>query len=153
MEEFKKMHMSIIYEVLTQAEREEMAFNMANNSKHEPNQIHRLVKEYLSNNIYIPCSNPELIKKFNREDISSAEKKGIAFEQCIKKNLRTFARYHGASFMKNKYMSIGFSDDSKKNVDAIRDIINQKLKEKYPKMIFYLYDTADPSEIKKEIIT
>lgn len=49
-------------------------------------------------------------------------------------------------------MSIGFSDDSKKNVDAIRKVINEKLLEKYPQILFYLYNTEDPLEIKKEII-
>lgn len=69
MEEFRKMHSFIIHEVLTQSERQEMANNMANNSQYNEHQVNKLIKQYLDNNIYIPCSNPELIEKRKREQI------------------------------------------------------------------------------------
>lgn len=69
MEEFKKMHKFIIYELLTETERQELAYNMANNSQYHPHQIDKLITQYLNNNIYIPCSNPELIQKLKRSEI------------------------------------------------------------------------------------
>lgn len=150
--DFLDMHKKIIYEVFTQAEKEEMAINMSNKSKHMPYQFDRLVSEYLKNNLYIPCSNPDLIKKLHRENISWYQRKALAFEKCIKKTIHNFAKYYGASFMKHKKISIWFSDDSKKNIDAIKDYINETLKFNYPEIVFYLYNTEDPSTITKEII-
>ncbi len=106
----------------------------------------------MTNNLYIPCANPELIQQLQRHAFSPYQKKALGFEQCIQQSRNTFSSYYGHNFIKNRLMSIGFSDDGEKNINAIKQIIQETLIEKYPQVIFYLYHTKDPTHIKKTIL-
>ncbi len=152
MEAFRDMHRKIIYDVLTKVEREEMSYNMANQTRYSPRQHQVLIEQYLTNNLYIPCADPETIKQYRRGKMSSQEKKAAAFEKCVKKTIDTYAMYYGKPFMRNRHISIGFSDDSKKNVDAVTQQIIERLAEKHPNILFYLYNTQEPMFIRKETI-
>lgn len=151
-EDFREMHKKIIYEVLTKAQREEMSYNMANHTRYTQKQHQVLIDHYLNNNLYIPCANPETIKKFRRWHKSSYEKKASAFEKTIKQSIKTYEEYYGRPFMKDRHITVGFSDDSKKNVDAITNLIIQKLADRYPNILFYIYNTEHPKIIRKETI-
>ena len=48
---------------------------------------------------------------------------------------------------KYKRLSIGFSDDDKKNVDAIKSFIENELLDRYPQVNFVVYDTSDGVKI------
>ncbi len=152
MEEFRKLHKAIIYEILTEAEREEFAYNIANHMRSPSRHYEMLIEQYLKNNLYIPCADPETIKRFKRGKKSPHEKKAAAFEKTIKQTIHTYEGYYGRPFMKNRHITIGFSDDSKKNVEAITQLILEKLAYKYPNIIFYLYNTEYPQFIRKETI-
>ena len=54
--------------------------------------------------------------------------------------------------MKHKNISIGFSDDNKKNMDAVTQQIIHNLVQKYPRVSFMLYNTQDPNIVTKETI-
>lgn len=152
MEDFREMHKKIIYEVLSKSEREQMAYNMANHTRYTPRQYQVLIEQYLKNNLYIPCADPETIKQFRRWQKSSHDKKAAAFEKTIRQSIRTYEWYYGKPFMKNRHITVGFSDDSKKNVEAITNLIIQKLAEKYPNILFYIYNTEEPKLVRKETI-
>ncbi len=152
MEDFREMHKQFIYEVLTKAEREEMSYNMENHMRCISQHQQILINQYLKNNLYIPCADPETIKLFRRWWKSSHGKKAVAFEKTIKQSISTYEEYYGKPFMKNRHITIGFSDDSKKNTDAITDLIIHKLADKYPHILFYVYNTEQPKLIRKETI-
>ncbi len=152
MEEFKDMHKKFIYDVLSKTEREQFTYNIVNHTRSSANQQEILIKQYLNNNLYIPCADPETIKLFKRGKKSPYEKKAAAFEKTIKQSISSYQTYYGKPFMKNRHITIGFSDDSKKNIEAITNLIIQKLAEKYPNILFYIYNTEEPKFIRKETI-
>lgn len=151
-EAFRAMHRKFIYEILDQAQQEEMAHNMNTNLHSNIHDNDKLIDIYLNNNLYIPCANPHLIKTLRWWNKTGEEKKGLAFEKCVKQTLATYTSYHGKQFMKNRNISIWFSDDSTKNVDAVMQTIMKRLVQKYPNISFMLYNTQEPTIIKKEII-
>ena len=106
MEEFREMHKKIIYEVLSKAEREEFAYNMANQTRYTSRQYQVLIEQYLKNNLYIPCADPETIRQYRRGKKSPYEKKAAAFEKCIRQTINTYSMYYGKPFMKNRSISI-----------------------------------------------
>lgn len=56
------MHKKIIYEVLNKEQREEMTYNMGNHLGDHTKKTDNLIDIYLNNNLYIPCTDPELVK-------------------------------------------------------------------------------------------
>jgi len=90
MEEFREMHKKIIYEVLNKSEREEMVYNMVNHTRYTVKKHETLIEQYLNNNLYIPCADPDTINKFRRGKKSSYEKKAAGFEKCIKQTIATY---------------------------------------------------------------
>jgi hypothetical protein len=48
-------------------------------------------------------------------------------------------------------ISVGFSDDDKKNVKAMEEFMKALKKEK-PNMTFVIYDTSNPKDVKKTVI-
>jgi len=152
MEEFREMHKQFIYEVLSKSERELFAYNMANNTRYTPRQIDVLVQQYLNNNLYIPCADPETVAAYRWWKMDAHEKKAAAFEKCIKQTLTTYTKYYGKQFMRNRNISVWFSDDSKKNIDAVTQQIIEKLINRHPNISFMLYNTQEPKLIRKESI-
>ncbi len=151
-QEFAEMHKKIIYEVLTQSQREEMDYNMRNHLRDRTHSVEWIINLYLSNNLYIPCANDEIVKAFRWWKKRTGEKKALAFEKCIKKTITTYTSYYGKEFMKNRHISIWFSDDSKKNIDAVTQQIIETSVEKHPNISFMLYNTQEPKIIRKESI-
>jgi hypothetical protein len=102
--------------------------------------------------LYIPCANPDVIKKYRWGNKTWYEKKALAFEKCVKQTIDTYNEYYGKQFMKNKRLSVWFSDDSSKNIESVKQIIINKLIYKYPNISFMMYDTKEPTMIRKETI-
>lgn len=151
-EAFRAMHKKFIYEILNQEQREEMIYNMKNHLRDRMNNADKLIHIYLDHNLYIPCANHELVKEFRWWKKTGEEKKGLAFEKCIKQTIDTYTQYYGKQFMKNRNISIWFSDDSTKNIDAVTQQIIENLVQKYPHISFMLYNTQEPKIIRKESI-
>jgi len=151
LKEFREIHKKIIYEVLNAGEREEMIYNMRNHLSDRMSNPDTLIDIYLNNNLYIPCNNPEFVKIQGWWNKTSAEKKALAFEKCITKTIDTYTSYYGEQFMKNRHISIWFSDDNKKYTDSMQTYITSELIKKFPEIKFALYDTSDPKNIRKQI--
>jgi hypothetical protein len=83
-----------------------MIYNMENNLRDHTTNADTLIEMYLSNNLYIPCANPELVKMYRWGDKTGEEKKGLAFEKCIKQTIATYTKYYGKDFMKDRNISI-----------------------------------------------
>ena len=79
-------------------------------------------------------------------------RKNAAFEQFIPHTKKIFEYYYGTEFLSKRKICIWFSDDTKKNVEAMTKYIMETLLEKYPNVYFMLYDTRDPKIIRKESI-
>ncbi|MCZ7591257.1 MAG: hypothetical protein M5U15_03495 [Kiritimatiellae bacterium] len=61
--------------------------------------------------------------------------------------IREFVQ-HALSLVRNRTkattISVGFSDDDQKNVEAVQKFINKELGKEYPGIKFVVYDTSDP---------
>ena len=151
-EAFRAMHKKIIYEILNQWQRDELILNMKQHLHNHISNPAELIDIYLNNNLYIPCANPELVRSLKWWQKTGEEKKGLAFEKCSKQTIDTYTNYYGKEFMKHKNISIWFSDDSTKNIDAVTQKIIEKLIKKNPHISFMLYNTQEPTIIRKETI-
>jgi hypothetical protein len=58
------MHKKVIYDVLKEIEKLEFIDNMRNHLRDKNIHFDKLVEIYLSHNLYIPCANPDVIKKY-----------------------------------------------------------------------------------------
>ena len=119
-----------------------------------------LVEKYLSQQRYYPVSSPEFQKKFG--SISGAEKPELAkqiaskdfidYIENVAKNLDVKdIRIINPTSKSKLEISVGFSDDDKKNVDAMKKFM-LTLKKKKPNMTFVIYDTSNPNDVKKTVI-
>ena len=57
------MHKKIIYEVLNEGQREEMIYHMRQHLDDRIKNPETLITIYLNNNLYIPCTDPELVTR------------------------------------------------------------------------------------------
>lgn len=107
------------------------------------------IGRYLQNQEILPVSSEYSIKKtrVNEED-TIPYKKRVAFRQYIKEkqeeldNLKMFT-----------HLSFGFSDDDEKNINIVKELIEDELKEHHPESHFVLYDTSNPDEVIKSKLT
>ena len=97
---------------------------------------------YLKENSYMPVSSEEFLTKY--PDSGSAESpeigKKIALNDYVKRVV------NGAKKLTNneyRRLTIGFSDDDKKNIEAVISYIEEELNIIYPEVEFIIYDTSD----------
>ena len=97
---------------------------------------------YLKENSYMPVSSEEFLTKY--PDSGSAESpeigKKIALNDYVKRVV------NGAKKLTNneyRRLTIGFSDDDKKNIEAVINYIEEELNVRYPEVEFIIYDTSD----------
>lgn len=105
---------------------------------------HEFKKKRSSSNYRIPVCSNNFNKTFdlNKEQKTIPERKKIAIKYQIKKKRK-----------KNKKISIGISDDDKKNIDAIKDVVKSETEKKNNTFHFVIYDTSKQNEIKKIKLT
>ena len=110
------------------------------------------IDEYLNLQDYHPVSSEEFINKWGL-DIDSTnpeEGKKIAFEDFVDRVVEKVSSYQDTDDFEG--ISIGFSDDDISNVEVVEELIEEKLKQKYPEIRFLVYDTSDPQNPKKKRI-
>lgn len=119
-----------------------------------------LVEKYLSKQRYYPVSSPEFQSKFG--SVSGADKPEIAKQIASKDFIEYIEKVakkldaKDVRILKQKskgplVISVGFSDDDKKNVKAMTDFM-KILKIEKPEMNFVIYDTSNPKDVKKMVI-
>ena len=147
---------TFIGEVFTEDELEMMLNNIKRNykeialSQEDPMNI---IDLYLDDNEYHPVSSDEFKKRFGLDALADKPELGkkIALSDYIEKIVTN------AKFLLNKKykkLSIGFSDDDKENIEAIKSLIQDDLLDLYPDINFVIYDTSEGNKnkliIKKE---
>jgi hypothetical protein len=119
-----------------------------------------LVEKYLNEQRYYPVSSPEFQKQFG--SMSGAEKPEVAkqiasrdfisYIENIAKDLKAKdIRIMNPKSKGDLEISVGFSDDDKKNVKAMEEFM-RSLKREKPGMTFVIYDTSNPDNVKKTVI-
>lgn len=99
---------------------------------------------------FYPVSSEEFGEKFGLEVKGGASNpehaKKIAIENFVKKLLDNVKQH----IIKGKYkkISLGFSDDDKKNVRAAEDFLRNELSKMYPEVHFVIYDTSEGGKRK-----
>lgn len=119
-----------------------------------------LVEKYLDEQRYYPVSSPEFQKQFG--SMAGAEKPEIGkqiasrdfidYIEGVAKDLHAKdIRIMNPKSRGELEISVGFSDDDKKNVKAMEEFM-KSLKREKPDMTFVIYDTSNPNNIKKTVI-
>lgn len=141
-EDIKEMHKIVIYEVLKIEELEELIDNMRNHLWDQKKRKNKAITAYIDNNLYIWCATKTIIEKYKWQDKDWREKKALAFELFVEKVIETYNKYYGKGILENRKLSIGFSDDSGKNTEAVRLHIIKELIKKHPTITFAIYTNA-----------
>jgi len=102
---------------------------------------------------FYPVSSEEFGERFGLEVSGSASSpehaKKVAIENFVKKLLDGVKKHMVNG--KYKKISLGFSDDDKKNVRAAEDFLRNELSKMYPEVHFVIYDTSE-GDSKKIVI-
>jgi len=94
------------------------------------------INSYINEQTYHPVSSPYFARKFKLDEVTANKPelgKAIAFRDYVQKNTTEGAK-----------MSIGFSDDDKRNLKVIENLITSELQGQYPHIQFVMYDTSNP---------
>ncbi len=102
----------------------------------------QVLKQYLDLCRYRGVTSPEFQQLMGRK-LGGSESPEEAKQFAI----RDFVR-HAISLVKGRRrhesISIGFSDDDRKNVDSVQEFIHHELGREFPGVKFVIYDTSDP---------
>ncbi|HMO52539.1 MAG TPA: hypothetical protein PKE26_15070 [Kiritimatiellia bacterium] len=137
-----------IRHVLTEDERRQMIRNLryyvARFDGHEAERSDdEIMENYLSLNRYHGVTSPEFERRMGRKS-SGSESPEHAKQVAIKDFVQhVIALIRGGGVRES--ISIGFSDDDQKNVQAVQEFINEELRKEFPGVKFVVYDTSDPS--------
>lgn len=106
--------------------------------------LDKLIAKYLEMSYYAPCSNPEFAEKSNiPHTLSVPARKVLAFDNFVA-SLPEHPIYR-------KYIvsQMGFSDDSLENIYAMQEAMQTNFVQKYPDIMFSIYDTNNPLVVKR----
>jgi hypothetical protein len=102
----------------------------------------RVLKEYLDLCRYRGVTSPEFQRLMGRKVGGSQSP-----EEAKQFAIRDFVR-HAMGLVRDRRkaarISIGFSDDDRRNIEAVRAFIRRELAREYPGVKFVVYDTSDP---------
>ena len=137
-----------IYHVLTKAERDQMVGNLRAYIARFDGRVPEMTDEevitnYLNLNKYHGVTSPEFEKKMGRKtggSESPEHAKQVAIKDFVQ---HVIALIRGVGV--REPISIGFSDDDQKNVQAVESYIHEELRKEFPHIKFVVYDTSDPS--------
>ncbi|MGA1194464.1 MAG: hypothetical protein ACO398_03385 [Kiritimatiellia bacterium] len=138
-----------VRDVLSPDERREMIANLrfyaarfdGNEASLSDDQI---LENYLALNKYHGVTSPEFEERMGRKTKGS-ESPEEAKQIAIKDFVRHVIAMMRGGVARGDSVSIGFSDDDQKNVEAVRAFINAELKKEFPHIKFVVYDTSDPT--------
>ena len=101
---------------------------------------------------YYPVSSEEFGKRFGLDTTGGAANpehaKKVAIEHFVKKVFKNVKTLVSSDYKK---MSVGFSDDDLRNVQAVEKFIEEELNKMYPEFHFVVYDTSDKGNRKMVI--
>ena len=106
--------------------------------------LDKLIAKYLEMSYYAPCSNPEFAEKSNiPHTLSVPARKVLAFDNFVA-SLPEHPIY-------TKYIvsQMGFSDDTLENIYAMQEAMQTNFVQKYPDIMFSIYDTNNPFVVKR----
>lgn len=99
---------------------------------------------------FYPVSSEEFGERFGLEVKGGASNpehaKKVAIENFVKKLIDGVKKHMVAG--KYKKISLGFSDDDKRNVKAAQDFLENELSRMYPEVQFVIYDTSEGGKRK-----
>jgi hypothetical protein len=102
----------------------------------------QIIENYLNLNRYHGVTSPEFEKKMGRSS-SGSESPEHAKQVAIKDFVQhVIALIRGVGV--REPISIGFSDDDRKNVQAVEGYLRDELAREFPHIKFVVYDTSDP---------
>lgn len=141
----------IIDHVFSDEERNEMLDNIKNYQQIFHGRIGENPLEiYLENCKYIGVSSPyflNIIKDYDVDPKDTEMAKTIAVERFVDSVIETVGKIRD----KVDNVSIGFSDDDIKNIQAVEDLFKNRLKSKFENVKFVIYDTSE-SSYKKVVV-
>jgi len=138
-----------IYNVLSQSERDRMVEHlkgyMSKFDGEVPNDTdEQIISNYLELNKYHGVTSPEFAEKTGYTAGGSESP-----EHAKKIAIMDFVQ-HVIELIKGvgvgAPISVGFSDDDQKNVEAVESYIQEELKKAFPHIKFVVYDTSDPHQ-------
>jgi len=102
---------------------------------------------YLSQNEYSPVTSPEFKEKFGLASDADRPEEGkkIALRDYVNKVVVGAQKLTDGEYDR---LSIGFSDDDRRNIEAIIDFIRKELSVEYPGVDFFIYDTSQGEKNK-----
>ena len=102
---------------------------------------------YLSQNDYSPVTSPEFREKFGIDSDADRPEEGkkIALRDYVEKVVKGVRKLTDGEYDR---LSIGFSDDDRKNIEAVMDFIKKELSIEYPGIEFFIYDTSQGDKNK-----
>lgn len=103
----------------------------------------QIIANYLGLNKYHGVTSPEFEAKMGRKSSGSESPehaKMVAIKDFVQ---HVIALIRGVGVPEP--ISIGFSDDDRKNVQAVESYIKEELRKEFPHIKFVVYDTSDPS--------
>jgi len=136
-----------IAQVLTQAERRQMVRNLRGYIAYfegDPVELTdgQVLRQYLDMCRYRGVTSPEFQQLMGRK-LGGSESPEHAKQFAI----RDFVQ-HAIGLIKGRRrhepISIGFSDDDRKNIQAVEEFIRTELGREFPDVKFVVYDTSDP---------
>jgi hypothetical protein len=136
-----------IDQVLTAAEKRRMVSQLRGYIAYfdgDPDELSdaQVLKQYLDLCRYRGVTSPEFQKLMGRK-LGGSESPEEAKQFAILEFVR-----HAISLVRgrrrNEPISIGFSDDDRKNVDSVQGFIQTELSREFPDVKFVVYDTSDP---------
>jgi hypothetical protein len=105
----------------------------------------KVIANYLDLNRYHGVTSPEFEKRMGRKtggSESPEHAKQVAIKDFVQ-HVIALIRGVGVS----QPISIGFSDDDQKNVQAVQQYIHAELAKEFPHIKFVVYDTSDPERV------
>lgn len=105
------------------------------------------IEFYLSDNEYSPVSSKEFKDKFGLDYEADRPELGkkIALRDYVEKVVNGVKNITGGDYSR---LSIGFSDDDRKNIKTVINYIKDELSLEYPEINFVVYDTSVKGENK-----
>lgn len=113
---------------------------------------HNIIKKhgglvhYFNNQKIYPVMSKMFYNDFNLcEDCSIEQRKTMALEKFLVERLN-----YNNEFDISAKISVGFSDDDKKNINLMENFIKNSLKNTHPNIHFVIYDTSNRNNIIKK---
>ena len=101
----------------------------------------------MSENDYSAVSSNEFKEKFGMDSNADRPEEGkkIALRDYVKRVVNGAEKLTSGEYDR---LTIGFSDDDRRNIDAVMEFIRNELSIEYPDVEFFIYDTSQGEKNK-----